>query len=499
MKRDREPDMSDELAFKTVHELWDMIFDEYIHPKDILESCRKNHELWEKEIGINAFREAYHNDARITAELDFLPSGFLAGLPFAHKDNISVKGRGTYCCSKILEGYIPPYDAEATEKLLAAGGTIIGRSNMDEFAMGSSTEHSAYGPTKNPWDIKRVPGGSSGGSAAAVASGQAIFATGSDTGGSVRQPASFCNLVGLRPTYGRISRFGLVAFASSLDQVGPICRDIRDCAMVFSILAGHDERDSTSATSMVGDPLETFEDGLSGLRIGFLEDGLGDLVDSEIRTEMDEWLTFFRSKAKVVKPVQLDTMKYALSSYYIIAPSEASSNLARFDGIRYGPCGEFDDLLKLYKTNRAHGFGPEVSRRIMIGTFALSSGYYDAYYLRAQKIRTRLRAEIDELFRDVDVIISPSSPVLPFELGAKVDDPLEMYASDYFQLPQALAGIPAISIQGGFSRDGLPIGLQIWGRPFDEATIFQAGRAFEREHDYAGRIPVPPSTERGAS
>lgn len=489
--------MPNELAYKTVHELWDMINDGFIHPRDILASCKKNAELWEEEIGINAFREPYHHNDRIAIDLECLPAGFLAGIPFAHKDNISVKGLSTYCCSKILDGYIPPYDAHVTERLIAAGGTIIGRANMDEFAMGSSNEYSAYGPTKNPWDITRVPGGSSGGSAAAVASGQAIFATGSDTGGSVRLPAAFCNLVGLRPTYGRVSRYGLIAFASSLDQVGPICRDVHDCALVFAIISGHDERDSTSVPTEVEEPLHQLNDGISELRVGFLDDGLADLVDGQIRAKMEEWIKFFDSKSLSIRPVKLDTLKYLVSGYYIIAPSEASSNLARFDGIRYGPSDESDDLINLYKTNRGEGFGPEVKRRIMIGTFALSSGYYDAYYLRAQKIRTRIRAELEDLFKTVDIIISPSAPEPPFKLGSKVDDPLAMYASDVFQLPQPLAGIPALSIQGGFSSEGLPIGLQIWGRPFDEATILRAGRAFEREHDYVKRIPIPPSSNGG--
>jgi aspartyl-tRNA(Asn)/glutamyl-tRNA(Gln) amidotransferase subunit A len=366
---------------------------------------------------------------------------------------------------------------------------------MDEFAMGSSTEYSGYGPTRNPYDLSRVPGGSSGGSAAAVASGQAIFATGSDTGGSVRMPAAFCNLVGLRPTYGRVSRYGLVAFASSLDTIGPICRDVEDCGLVFSIIAGHDERDSTSVPSPLEDPLRRLDEGIADLKVGVLEDDLGDAVDPEIRGKMEEWVDFFRKKSGGIKPVKLETMKYIISSYYIIAPSEASSNLSRYDGIRYGPTVESDDLARMFKANRARGFGPEVKRRIMIGTFALSSGYYDAYYLRAQKVRTRIRAEMDEAFKQVDIIISPSTPDLPFPIGSKVDDPLAMYASDVFQLPQPLAGTPALSVSGGFSKEGLPIGLQIWGRAFDEATILRAGRAFEREHDYIKKCPAPPASK----
>jgi len=487
--------MHSDLAYKTIHELWDLMNNGLLDPQDILESCRENNALWEPEI--HAFREHYFSDVNVKASLQFLPSGFLGGIPFAHKDNISAKGFGTYCCSKILDGYVPPYDAHATELLLAAGGLMIGRSNMDEFGMGSSTEFSAFGPTRNPWDTSKVPGGSSGGSAAAVASGQAVFATGTDTGGSVRQPAAFCNLVGLRPTYGRVSRYGLVAFASSLDQIGPICRDVHDCALVFSIIAGHDPRDSTSNPTLLPDLLETLDDGIEDLTVGFLVDDLGDAVDAEIREKMDEWVGFFSVKSKGVLPIDLGSLKYALSGYYIIAPSEASSNLARFDGIRYGPTIETDDLGELYKTTRAGGFGPEVKRRIMIGTFALSSGYYDAYYLRAQKIRTRLKAKFDEAFKEVDIIICPTSPEPPFPLASKVDDPLKMYASDYYVIPQALAGVPALSIPGGFTKNGLPIGLQITGRAFDEATILRAGKAFEREHDYISKRPKPPADKGG--
>ncbi len=475
------------LGFQTIHELVDTMNDMMLDPNDILNACRENSTQWEP--AVHAFRECYLHDIETLRALDLLPSGFLGGIPFAHKDNISIKGLNTFCCSKILDGYKPPYDANATERLIAAGGMIAGRANMDEFAMGSSTEYSAYGPTRNPWDLSRVPGGSSGGSAAAVASGQAVFATGSDTGGSVRLPASFCNLVGMRPTYGRVSRYGLVAFASSLDQIGPITRDVRDCAIVFSILAGHDERDSTSIPDILEDPLFTLEDGIADMRIGFLDDGLGDAVDAQVRRKMDEWSAFFKAKAAELIPVKLDSLKYMLSSYYIIAPSEASSNLARYDGVRYGPTIETDDIITLFTRNRANGFGPEVKRRIMIGTFALSTGYYEAYYLKAQKLRTRIRQELDEAFKEVDVIISPSSPGLPFELGARVDDPLAMYATDVFQLPQALAGTPAVSVPGGFSDDGLPIGLQIWGRYLGESTILRAARAFEREHDFVKRIP----------
>jgi aspartyl-tRNA(Asn)/glutamyl-tRNA(Gln) amidotransferase subunit A len=481
------------LGYKTIHELVDTMNDMMLDPNDILTDCRKNSAIWEPEV--HAFRECYLENINSLRELDMLPTGYLGGIPFAHKDNISVKGQGTYCCSKILDGYISPYDANVTERLIAAGGMIAGRANMDEFAMGSSTEYSAYGPTRNPWNLTKVPGGSSGGSAAAVASGQAIFATGSDTGGSVRLPASFCNLVGLRPTYGRVSRYGLVAFASSLDQIGPITRDVRDCAIVFSIIAGYDERDSTSIPEAMDDPLFTLDNGVGELRVGFLDDDLGDAVDPQIRAMMDEWKSFFESNAASLKPVKLGTLKYLLSSYYIIAPSEASSNLARYDGIRYGPTVESDDLIELFTKNREIGFGPEVKRRIMIGTFALSTGYYDAYYLKAQKLRTLIRQEMEDAFKEVDVIISPSSPVLPFNIGERVDDPLQMYATDVFQLPQALAGTPAVSIPGGFSKEGLPIGLQIWGKPLGESTILQAARAFEREHDFVKRVPVPPGGE----
>jgi aspartyl-tRNA(Asn)/glutamyl-tRNA(Gln) amidotransferase subunit A len=393
---------------------------------------------------------------------------------------------------------------------------LIGKANMDEFGMGSSTEYSAWGPTLNPYDISRVAGGSSGGSAAAVASGCAPLAFGSDTGGSVRQPAAFCGLVGLRPTYGRVSRWGLVAFASSLDTIGPITTTVRDSAHVLSIMEGPDNHDSTLVHRPKEDYFAAIEKGVEELRIGVLDASFADSVDPRVKVVFEDNVKWFKGHAKTVKDIHLDTFDLVLAAYYIIAPSEASSNLARFDGVRYGPSvgivpegkpvddNRASSLLDFYRKNRSRGFGPEVTRRILIGTFALSSGYYDAYYLRAQKVRTRVRAELEEIWKNVDVIISPTAPTPPFKLGANMQDPMDMYRGDIFVLPQAMAGCPAISINGGWTQladDGktplnktgekdclgnraskLPIGLQITAPPFGEAMLFRAARAFEREH-----------------
>ncbi len=417
--------------------------------------------------------------------------GPLTGIPGLIKDNMCTRGVLTTCSSKMLHNFVPPYDAMVVEKLNAAGAVTLGKANMDEFAMGSSTENSAFFVTRNPWDTERVPGGSSGGSAAAVAAGETVYALGSDTGGSIRQPASFCSVVGLKPTYGRVSRYGLVAFASSLDQIGPLTRDVTDAAMVMNVISGHDPRDSTSVPWPVPDYTRSLVPDLRGFKLGvpreYFVEGMQPEVERGIRTAVTKLAEL---GAVTDWDVSLPHTRHALAVYYIIAPSEASANLARYDGVKYGfSYKDTDNMWEAMEKTRQFGFGPEVKRRIMLGTYALSAGYYDAYYLKAQKVRTIIRREFDRAFEKYDALVTPTSPTVPFKIGEKTADPLQMYLSDVCTLPINIAGLPAISIPAGFVN-GLPFGLQIIGKPFAEETILRIAYAYEQATGWVKRRPA---------
>lgn len=410
--------------------------------------------------------------------------GLLFGLPAGIKDNIVTEGLRTTCASRFLANYDPIYDAGVVTSLKSAQSVMMGKLNMDEFAMGGSNENSAFHPVRNPWDTSRVPGGSSGGSAASVAAGQVYFALGSDTGGSIRQPAAYCGVVGLKPTYGRVSRYGLVAFASSLDQIGPITKNVEDAAFVLQAIAGHDERDSTSANVDVPDYASALTGDVKGLRIAVPKEYFGEGVHPQVKERVLEALKTYESMGAVWEEVSLPHTEYAVATYYLLASSEASSNLARFDGVRYGVRAENPaNLLDLYRRSRSEGFGAEVKRRIMLGTYALSSGYYDAYYKKAQQVRTLIKRDLDQVFEQYDVIISPTAPTTAFRIGEQADDPLTMYMNDICTIPASLAGVPAISIPCGLA-DGLPVGLQIMGKPFDEATVLRVAHAYEGQTEH---------------
>jgi len=414
----------------------------------------------------------------------------LTGIPVVIKDNMCTKGIPTTCSSRMLQNFVPPYDATVVEKLNNCGAVIIGKGNMDEFAMGSSTEHSAFFPTHNPWDLSRVPGGSSGGSAVAVAADETIHALGSDTGGSIRQPAGFCSVTGLKPTYGRVSRYGLVAFASSLDQIGPLTKDVTDCAIVLNAIAGYDNKDSTSVPYPTPDYTQCLTTDLNGLTIGVPKEYFVEGMQAEVEVAMRAAISKLEQLGvRVEREVSLPHTRYALAAYYIIAPSEASANLARYDGVKYGfSYQDVDSMWEAMEKTRQFGFGDEVKRRIMLGTYALSAGYYDAYYLKAQKVRTLIRQEFDRAFSKFDALVTPTSPTVPFKIGEKVDDPLQMYLSDVCTLPINIAGLPAISIPAGFA-DGLPIGMQIIGKPFGEETILKIAYAYEQATEWHKRKP----------
>jgi aspartyl-tRNA(Asn)/glutamyl-tRNA(Gln) amidotransferase subunit A len=414
-------------------------------------------------------------------------NGPLAGVPIAIKDNISVAGLPNSCGSKILEGYVPPFNAHVVEKLLKAGAVILGKTNMDEFAMGSSTETSYYGPTANPWDLERVPGGSSGGSAAVVAAGEAPFSLGSDTGGSVRCPAAFCGVVGLKPTYGVISRYGLVAYANSLEQIGPIANNVTDIAVLMDVIAGYDHRDSTSIDRNT-EYQKALVDNVKGLKIGVPKEFFGEGIHPDIEKAVWNAIHKFESLGATWEEVSMPNIKYALASYYIIAMSEASSNLARFDGTRYGFRGSGENWHMMVSKTRAEGFGTEVKRRILLGTYALSAGYHDKYYLKALKVRTLVKQDFDSVLSKFDVLMAPTMPTPAFKIGEKIEDPLTLYLSDVNTCPINLAGVPSISVPCGFT-DGLPIGLQIIGRPFDEPTVLRAAYTFEQNTDYHTKRP----------
>jgi len=414
----------------------------------------------------------------------------LTGIPMVIKDNMCTKGIPTTCSSKMLENFVPPYNATVVEKLNDCNAVILGKANMDEFAMGSSNEHSAFFPTHNPWDLSRVPGGSSGGPAAAVAASEAIYTLGSDTGGSIRLPAGFCSVTGLKPTYGRVSRYGLVAFASSLDQIGPLTQDVADCALVLNAIAGHDVRDSTSVPYPTPDYTQCLTTDLNGLNIGVPKEYFPEGMQGEVETAMRAAINKLEELgARIEWEVSLPHTPYALAAYYIIAPSEASANLARYDGVKYGfSYQDADSMWEALAKTRQYGFGDEVKRRIMLGTYALSAGYYDAWYLKAQRVRTLIRQEFDQAFTKFDALVTPTSPTVPFKIGEKMDDPLQMYLSDVCVLPINIAGLPAISIPAGFA-DGLPIGMQIIGKPFSEETIFKISHAYQQSTDWHKRKP----------
>jgi len=420
--------------------------------------------------------------ARDAARPDPLPP--LWGLPIALKDNICTRGLPTTCGSKILGDFRPVYDAHVAERLAAAGAVVLGKANMDEFAMGSSCENSAFGPTRNPYDVTRVPGGSSGGSAAAVAADECLAALGSDTGGSIRQPAALCGVVGMKPTYGRVSRYGLVAFASSLDQIGPLTKDVRDAALLLQAIAGHDARDSTSARRPVEDFVASLDQGVTGLRIGIPKEYFGTGLDPAVEGAVRASMATYESLGAELVEVSLPHTEYAVATYYVIATAEASSNLGRFDGVRYGARRGGKDLRDLYTRTREEGFGPEVKRRIMLGTFALSAGYYDAYYGKAMAVRTLFRRDFQEAFARCDLLLTPVTPSPAFALGEKTDDPLTMYLSDIFTISAPLAGVPAIALPCGRSPEGLPIGLQLIANHFDEGRMLAAAYAFEQATDH---------------
>lgn len=412
------------------------------------------------------------------------------GLPISIKDNICTKNIPTTCSSKMLKNFVPPYNATVVDKILSAGGILIGKTNLDEFAMGSSTENSAFFITRNPWDLSRVPGGSSGGSAAAISSDEAILALGSDTGGSIRQPASFCGVVGLKPTYGRVSRYGLIAFASSLDQIGTITKNVEDCALLLNVISGYDKRDSTSVNLTVPDFTKSLINDVKGIKIGIINELISEGIETEIKNSIMNSMKLLESLGAHIDYVSLKYLKYSLPTYYILAPAEASSNLGRYDGVQYGYRSEGkDDVIEMYINSRKEGFGSEVKRRIMIGTYVLTAGYYDAYYLKAQKVRNLILQDFNSAFKKFDVLVSPTSPTVAFKIGERINDPLKMYLSDICTIPVNMAGLPAISIPCGFSNDNLPIGLQIIGKPFDEETLLKVSFTFQTNSDYHLKKP----------
>jgi aspartyl-tRNA(Asn)/glutamyl-tRNA(Gln) amidotransferase subunit A len=418
--------------------------------------------------------------------------GPLHGVPVALKDNLCTRGLPTSAASRILRGFVPPYDATVVARLEAAGAVVIGKTNLDEFAMGSSTENSSLGPTRNPWDVSRAPGGSSGGSSAAVAARLATAALGSDTGGSIRQPAGLCGIVGLKPTYGRVSRYGLLAFASSLDQIGPLTRSAEDAAIMLQVLAGHDPHDATSSAEPVPDFTVALTGDVRGLRIGVPRAVVGEGVDEDVRASLEAALSIFSDRGATIVDIELPHAAYAIPVYYLIATAEASSNLARYDGVRYGyrtALSKDEGLLTMYERTRDEGFGAEVKRRIMLGTYVLSAGYYDAYYLKAQQVRTLLRRDYEQAFSRVDMIAMPTSPTAAFKLGEKTSDPLQMYLNDVFTVSANLTGLPAVSVPCGFSSSCLPFGLQLVGRMFDESALLRAADAYQRDTRWHEAVP----------
>ena len=477
-----------DLTELTVHELQEKLKNKEINVFDITKAYISR--IDEKEKDVQAFvtvlkEEALKKSEEVQAQFDNRENNALAGIPIGIKDNINTKGIRTTCSSKMLENFISPYNATVMEKINEENMITLGKLNMDEFAMGASTEYSYFKKTKNPWNLNRVPGGSSGGSAAAVAANMVPFALGSDTGGSIRQPAAFCGVVGLKPTYGLVSRYGLVAFASSLDQIGPITKDVKDCAILLNVIAGHDEKDTTSANIEKKDYTKALKNDVKGLKIGVPKEFLGEGINEEVKSRILEAIEEYKKLGAIVEECSLDIAKYALASYYIIACAEASSNLGRFDGIRYGYRSKnFNNIKELYKNSRSEGFGEEVKRRIILGTYVLSSGYYDAYYKKAQQVRTLVKQEFEKCFNKYDVILTPTSPTVAFEFGSKSNNPLEMYMADICTVSVNIAGVPAISIPCGVDSNGMPVGLQLIGNNFAEETILNAAYTFEQQFKF---------------
>jgi aspartyl-tRNA(Asn)/glutamyl-tRNA(Gln) amidotransferase subunit A len=481
-----------ELHELTIEEARSLIDKKEITPTELTEAIFKRIDTVEKKVGsyVTIVRERAFDQAK-RAE-DKIKENFrsiLLGIPLAIKDNICTEGIVTTCSSKILKNFIPPYESTVTQKLKREDYILIGKTNLDEFAMGSSTENSAFGITKNPWDIERVPGGSSGGSAAAVSADECIAALGSDTGGSIRLPAAFCGVVGLKPTYGRISRYGLVAFASSLDQIGPITKNVKDSAILLNIISGHDIYDSTSADLPVPDFTSKLGQEIKGIKMGIPREYFIKGMDSEVEDAVKKAINKLESLGAVPIEISLPHTEFAIATYYILATSEASSNLARYDGVKYGFRAEGDDLVEMYMKTREQGFGAEVKRRIILGTYALSSGYYDAYYKKAQQVRTLIKSDFEKAFEKVDVIITPTTPTPAFKIGEKTQDPLQMYLTDIFTISVNLAGVPGMSVPCGFTSQNLPIGLQIIGKHFDEATILKLAYAYEQSTNWHKRRP----------
>lgn len=470
---------------KSAAELSEMLGKKEISAKELTESVFERIEAVEDKVCAyvtldkeNALAQAAEVDKKRAAGEELSP---LAGIPMGIKDNISTKGLRTTCASRMLENYEPPFDASVMTKLRAADAVFTGKLNMDEFAMGSSTETSYFKKTRNPFDLERIPGGSSGGSAAAVAACEAVVSLGSDTGGSIRQPASYCGVVGLKPTYGAVSRYGLVAFASSLDQIGPVGRTVEDVAMVQSVICGHDKMDATSAYRDYPDYFKSLSSDVKGLKIGIPEEYFGEGIDGDVKTAVMDAVKELEKQGAVVRSVSLPSTDYALSSYYIISSAEASSNLARFDGVRYGfRAQEYDGLVDMYEKTRSQGFGAEVKRRIMLGTFVLSSGFYDAYYKKAKLLQKRIGAEFNEAFKEVDVIAAPTVPTTAFKIGENMDDPLKMYATDICTVTVNIAGLPAVSVPCVHDADRLPVGLQLIGNKFEEQKLLNTAYAYEK-------------------
>lgn len=477
-----------ELYRLTIHELHELLKNKEVSAVEVTKSYLER--IKEVEPSIDALLSVVEDTAIKSAEaadkkIREGQAGDLTGVPVIIKDNMCTEGIRTTCASRMLENFVPPYNATVVERLSSEGAVLLAKANMDEFAMGSSTENSAFKTTKNPWDLTRVPGGSSGGSAAAVAADEAAFSLGSDTGGSIRQPASLCGVVGMKPTYGLVSRYGLVAFASSLDQIGPFTKDVTDCAIVLNAIAGHDPKDSTSVDNVrKADYREFLKDDIKGMRIGVAKEFFEEGLSSGVREAVESSIKVFEDLGAEIVEISLPYIDYALSAYYIVASAEASSNLARYDGIRYGYSAQkYEDLIDMYMVSRSEGFGKEVKRRIMLGTYALSSGYYDAYYKKALKVRTLIKNDYENAFKKCDVIVGPTSPTVAFKIGERTEDPLTMYLADVYTVPVNIAGLPGMSVPCGLS-DGLPVGLQLVGKHFDEGTILNAAYAFERARKF---------------
>ncbi|ADL69567.1 aspartyl/glutamyl-tRNA amidotransferase subunit A [Thermoanaerobacterium thermosaccharolyticum] len=487
-----------ELHKLKIHELHDLLKNKEVSAVDVTEAYLERIKEVEPQVdALICITEEYALKKAEEADKMIQDGNIndLTGIPVIIKDNMCTENIRTTCASKMLEDFVPPYNATVVEKLNNLGAVMVGKANLDEFAMGSSTENSAFKTTKNPWDLSRVPGGSSGGSAASVAADECAFSLGSDTGGSIRQPASLCGVVGMKPTYGLVSRYGLVAFASSLDQIGPLTKDVTDCAIVLNAIAGHDPKDSTSVDKMrKKDYKEFLKEDIKGMKIGYAKEFFRQGLDDGVRESIELALKIFEDLGAEVREISLPYLDYALAAYYIVSSAEASSNLARYDGIRYGHVAtNYEDLIDMYMVSRSEGFGKEVKRRIMLGTYALSSGYYDAYYNKALKVRTLIKKDYEKAFEDVDVIVGPTSPTTAFKIGERVEDPLAMYLADVYTVPVNIAGLPGLSLPCGLSND-LPVGLQIVGKHFDEGVVLNAAYAFEKACNFNAK----PSFKGGA-